>query len=802
MANPPDDRKADRARGPQETASRTTGGSLRADKSSNPRTQNTATNASAKVPTQPQSLVNVPLPFTTLGRYTVLRELGRGGMGTVYLAEDTMLKRQVALKIPQFEPGKSEQMQARFVREAQMAASLSHPNICQVFDVAVIDSRHVMAMEYIDGRTLSAYTKPDKLLPERQAVQLVKKVALAVEAAHQKKMIHRDLKPGNIMLAKTDASRKSVEPKVMDFGLAKSLGGGGTELTKSGMIIGTPCYMSKEQWSAKDGQIGPASDVYSLGMILYELLTGKLPYDVDDDEPATAWFVRLVTRDQAPPREHKHGLDAGLESIVMRSIAIEAEDRYGTMAEFTKALDEWLQGTPLATHGSQFGADPNANEETDAEVLPLHNSTKSRESMSRTRLSRSARIREGSASRRSPNAAGVAGKFFWQGIAGCGLVGSFVLWLLLNPNSVVDTYVVTLSENKPLIENPIESQGELNSAPAPSATLNSSDTSSLPTDGSEVSDSTEPALEVNVAPLPSSDDREMVNSIGMKLKLIPPGEFVMGSNARREDLESAGFVFVDKFDISNERPAHGVRITKSFFMGVHEVTYGQFASFVNATNYRTEAELDGQGGGGGDAGGGIVKLPQYNWTSVGMYQSDAHPVTNVSWNDANAFIQWLSDTEGKQYRLPTEAEWEYCCRAGSVTHFSSGDSQASLKGFANVRDTSCLPNDDKAFPPFPFDDGFVYASPVGSFKPNAFGLFDMHGNMWELCQDAYDSASYNAQVGTVSDPLVESGTHRASRGGSWNNSGRNVRSAFRGKFPPSYRFYGLGFRVALNASGE
>ncbi len=154
--------------------------------------------------------------------------------GTVYLAEDTILKRQVALKIPQFNPDRAEQMQARFVREAQLAAALSHPNICQVFDAVVIDGQQLMAMEYINGPTLSTYTRPEKLLPERQAVLLVKKIALAVEAAHRKKLIHRDLKPGNIMLARTDGGNKGFEPKVMDFGLAKSLSVGGTELTKSG----------------------------------------------------------------------------------------------------------------------------------------------------------------------------------------------------------------------------------------------------------------------------------------------------------------------------------------------------------------------------------------------------------------------------------------------------------------------------------------------------------------------------------------------------------------------------------------
>ena len=490
MANPPDDHKADGTLGQQETASRATGGSRPADKSSNPRTQNTATNASAKVSTHPQSLVNVPLPFTTLGRYTVLRELGRGGMGTVYLADDTMLKRQVALKIPQFEPGKSEQMQARFVREAQMAASLSHPNICQVFDVAVIDGRHVMAMEYIDGRTLSAYTKPEKLLPERQAVQLVKKVALAVEAAHQKKMIHRDLKPGNIMLAKTDASRKSVEPKVMDFGLAKSLGGGGAELTKSGMILGTPCYMSKEQWSAKDGQVGPASDVYSLGMILYELLTGKLPYEVDDDEPATAWFVRLVTRDQAPLRQYKPGLDKGLESIVMRSIALETEDRYATMTEFAEALDDWIKGgAPDTTQDLTL-------ESTSNYIYSQIDRVSSASGLSGRRSAR--RLSSGGKAAESGTTSVKSlttdktispANYFLLGIVASIGIGGIIFWLLLSPNEGVDSSVAAVSE---ITSSAVTSRDDpriLESSPEP-ASVSGATPSPLKSDTVDISSST------------------------------------------------------------------------------------------------------------------------------------------------------------------------------------------------------------------------------------------------------------------------------------------------------------------------
>jgi len=303
----------------------------------------TATNADAAASTQPKS-VTAPSPvIRTLGRYTILGELGRGGMGAVYLAEDSVLKRKVALKIPQFEPSNAAQFQARFLREAQMAAQLSHPNICRVHDVGVIDGQYVMAMEYIDGRTFAAFTSPEKLLAERQAVLLVKKVALAVEVAHQKGMIHRDLKPGNIMLPKATTTRKTIEPKVMDFGLAKSMDSRTAELTKSGMIVGTPCYMSKEQWSGKDAQLGPPCDVYSLGIILYELLTGKLPYDVEEGEPATAWFVKLITEPQRRVSERKPNIDAALEAIVMKAIAKESADRFASMAEFASALNAWLK---------------------------------------------------------------------------------------------------------------------------------------------------------------------------------------------------------------------------------------------------------------------------------------------------------------------------------------------------------------------------------------------------------------------------------------------------------------------------
>ena len=240
-------------------------------------------------------------------------------------------------------------------------------------------------------------------------------------------------------------------------------------------------------------------------------------------------------------------------------------------------------------------------------------------------------------------------------------------------------------------------------------------------------------------------------------------------------------------------------------MGIHEVTRGQFAAFVTDTGYQTDAEKDGKGGWGFDAAGNGSQKPEYTWKDNGMSQTDSHPVVNVSWNDAVEFIKWLSKKEGKQYRLPTEAEWEYCCRAGSETHFSTGDSLVSLRGFGNMLDASYKGkypnNDDKAYQPFPFADGWVYTSPVGRFKANGFGLYDMHGNVWEWCSDWYGADYYSTSP--VSDPGgPTTGSDRVHRGGCWFNSAWNCRSAIRTWDVPSDRGNLLGFRLALSPSGQ
>jgi len=296
---------------------------------------------------------------------------------------------------------------------------------------------------------------------------------------------------------------------------------------------------------------------------------------------------------------------------------------------------------------------------------------------------------------------------------------------------------------------------------------------------------------------------EMTNSIGMKLKLIPAGKFMMGSNESRGDLESAGFVLADGFDNSDEHPEHKVEITKPFYFGIHEVTRGQFGSFVADTKYEPEAEKDGRGGWGIDAAGGCAQKAEYNWQTNGLPQTDSHPVVNVSWNDAAAFCEWLSAKEGKQYRLPTEAEWEYSCKAGTRTYFSTGDGLASLKGSENLMGTSDKSkypaHDDAKYQLFKFDDGWFYTMPVGRFKSKAFGMYDMHGNVSEWCSDWYDKEYYASSP--QMDPVgATSGSFCVNRGGHWTSCAPDCRSAHRNWNHPSSCGFTTGFRLALSLS--
>jgi len=295
--------------------------------------------------------------------------------------------------------------------------------------------------------------------------------------------------------------------------------------------------------------------------------------------------------------------------------------------------------------------------------------------------------------------------------------------------------------------------------------------------------------------------KQITNSIGMKLTLVPPGEFLMGSAESAADTAAffnktyGGNLKADSF--KNEHPQHLVRITKPFYLGTYHVTRGQYRQFVADTGYQTDAE---KGANPGAHGLDIDKkefgfIANYSWRNPGFEQTDEHPVICVSWNDAAAFCKWLSGKEGKTYRLPTEAEWEYACRAGTTNRYNSGDDPETLAKAGNVADATAKAK----FPSLSgikASDGFAFTSPVGSFQPNAFGLYDMHGSAWQWCADWYGENYY--AVSPANDPTgPDSGSGRVHRGGSWFTGPADSRSAGRSPATADHRGNGTGFRVVL-----
>jgi len=263
--------------------------------------------------------------------------------------------------------------------------------------------------------------------------------------------------------------------------------------------------------------------------------------------------------------------------------------------------------------------------------------------------------------------------------------------------------------------------------------------------------------------------KAFTNSIGMKFVLIPEGTFTMGSPS-------------DESGRGNDERQHRVTLSKGFYMQTTEVTVGQWRAFIQDTGFRTDAET--KGGAYIWTGEKWELKAGYYWDNPGFSQGEDNPVTCLSWNDVQEFIRWLSRKEGKSYRLPTEAEWEYACRAGSTTAFANGGITELLCGYDPNLDAMgwyCGNSGKKTHP-------------VAQKNPNAWGLYDMHGNVYEWCQDWCEKDYPSGHVTNPKGP--SSGKYRVLRGGGWGNDARNCRSAFRGGDRPDYRYGYVGFRVA------
>ncbi|MEX2171956.1 MAG: serine/threonine-protein kinase [Pirellulales bacterium] len=306
--------------------------------------QSSLTQAQTSSEPRPSARTQLMLP-REFGDYTLLEEIGRGGMGIVYRAEQRSLGREVAMKVILRGALASGADIARFRSEAEAAARLEHPGIVPIFEVGEADGHMYFTMPLVQGRTLSDLIAEGPL-PNREASRLVRDVARAIQYAHERGVVHRDLKPANVLVDRENRTH------VSDFGLAKRVyDDGAANLTATGAILGTPSYMAPEQAAGGRGEVGPASDVYSLGALLYALVTGRPPFQ----GPSPVDTVLMVLeQDPVPPKLLNPRVNRDLEMVVLRCLQKPLELRYASAGDLAGDLQAYLNGEPVSARSGQF----------------------------------------------------------------------------------------------------------------------------------------------------------------------------------------------------------------------------------------------------------------------------------------------------------------------------------------------------------------------------------------------------------------------------------------------------------------
>jgi len=714
---------------------------------------------------------SIPQDLADHPDYEILGELGRGGMGVVYLAENKLMARKEVLKVVSRELMDRRGVLERFLREIRSAAQLHHPNIVGAYAAFRAGQSIVFAMEYVEGQDLARYVKTQGPLPVPHAAYFIAQAALGLQYAHEKGLVHRDIKPSNLILAKQQ--RRAVV-KVLDFGLAKATREGPVEkgLTHEGQMLGTPDYIAPEQ-SLDATKADIRADIYSLGCTLHYLLAGSPPFQ------GTSLYEVLQAHhsmEAKPLNMVRSDVPWELAVVVAKMMAKDPARRYQNPGEVAQALKPFYkpgESEPAAGKAelSQAGQTlartaPGAA----AKLPPLPPAPVEQvkpaapvsiwQSLVGLDQAKRKSVRLGDA---APLRLWPPPPWIWPVVLGALVLGLLIWWApavltLKTQDGVI--VVENVPGNATAFKEPAATQPPALPAPAAPAAGAPSPIAG-PERVAQASAARAPA-----APAPPRPPEQLTSkTTGMKLLRIEGGEFMMGSP---DD---------DKEAQRDEKPQHKVQVSP-FYLGVTEVTQEQFQNVTgNNPSWFSSTGASKEQVAGRDTGRLPVEFVSW-FDAVGYCNalSDKDRLT-AYYEIAGADVQ-VPDPNGSGYRLPTEAEWEYACRAGTTMKFSFGDDPSNLGQYAWYSDnSSSMPH------------------PVGLKRPNAFGLYDMDGNVWEWCQDWYAKDYY--QRSPVDDPVCRRGDSlRVLRGGSLNFNPRECRSAARGRDDPHFGYSNRGFRLA------
>jgi formylglycine-generating enzyme required for sulfatase activity len=681
-------------------------------------------------------------------RYRLERLIAHGGMGQVWQATDLATQAelghsaQVALKILPPQLTQNTAHARLLIEEAARARRLAHEHIVRVYDWAQdpATSSYFIIMECLEGEDLDSLLAREPALGLARSLALLRPVAAALDHAWERhQLVHRDIKPANVFLTRAG------DVKLLDFGIAARARGGGGASIEAPASSGTAGYRAPEAGRPDAGATpARALDVHAVAVMLYRMLAGRLPFGLAraaDAVPARpaglndAQWVALQAGFAAGAAARPASVGALLDSIDTARGPSETELRAQAQAQVQAQVDAQAQAQADA---ERRAADELVRKRIEAEAraaaqaaqAALRQQQLQQEKLARLAAEEARRVRKEELRRQLAERRALEAEKARQEAEQAGRKQAQA--------KAAAAYLA--QQQRARAEQAARNQAELEVM--------------MPTPASPVAD-----LEGVLR------DRFLDGEgKGPELVLLPTGRFQMGSpdHERKIAMEAGS----QKGWLARELPQHWVGIEKPVAMGRYPVTVGEWRAFVRASGWRQSGEV--------------------NWEAPGFPQTDAHPVVGVNWYDAQEYLRWLSEATGRHYRLPSEAEWEYACRAGTRTAFSFGDTISTSQ--AN------------------YDGNFTYnggargeyrrgTTPAGMFPANPWGLFDMHGNVWEWVQDVVHD---NYEGAPLDGSAWEAGgdqARRILRGGSWLYNPRYLRSALRNGFSSALSNDIVGFRV-------